>query len=91
VWGDNIYVYGPFSVQGFLYTSIAGSVSLILFLYILWNVPFSLFTDSGLILEFLKTNQQYFALELVGLAFIGLLSWFLSSTRFIRQSSSNLS
>lgn len=89
VGGDNIYVYGPFSIQGFLYTLIAGVCSLTLFVYILWSLPFPLFDDVQFVSIFLKNNTLYFMIEIIGLAFIGLLSGYFSSIRFISRTSMN--
>jgi cell division protein FtsX len=89
VGGDNIYVYGPFSIQGFLYTTIAGICSLGLFLYILWNLPFSLFDDSQFVSVFFADSVSYFMIEIGGLALIGLLSGYFSSIRFISRTSGN--
>ena len=70
VGGDNVYVYGPFSIQGLLYTTIASVASLTLFIYILWSLPFSLFDDATFVSTFLASSALYFLIEIAGLAFV---------------------
>ena len=85
VGGNNLFVYGPFSLQGFLYTAIASCSSLLIFLYIVWTFPFSLFEDVRFIAQFLSYTTPYFLIELAGMMLVGLISGFLSSIRFINR------
>lgn len=87
VWWDNIFIYWPFSVQGFLYTFFSTIFSLIIFLYIIKTVNIYLIENfPDFINEFLSKNSLYFLYELLILSLIGLISWFLSSIKFIWKS-----
>lgn len=88
VWWDNIFIYWPFSVQGFLYTFFSTIFSLIIFLYIIKTVNIYLIENfPDFINEFLSKNSLYFLYELLILSLIGLISWFLSSIKFISWAS----
>lgn len=83
VWGNNAFVYGPFSLQGALYTSIASLASLLIFVYLMQILSTPLFDDPMFVWNFLAFTMMYFVIEIIGMFFIGLLSWFLSSIRFV--------
>ncbi len=84
---DNVFIYWPFSVQGLLYTLFSSLLSLIIFIYILkltndWYIKdnFPLFVDN-----FFIGYKDYFYYEVLGMSFIGMISWFLSSHKFISK------
>ena len=86
VWWDNVFIYWPFSVQGFLYTLFSSVLSFLIFLYIIKTVNIYLIDDfPWFINRFLRLNSQYFIYEIVGISLIWLISWFLSSQKFISK------
>jgi cell division protein FtsX len=89
VWGDNIFIYWPFSVQGLLYTAFSSILSIIIFIYIIKTVNIYLIDDfPWFINRFLKLNSQYFLYEIFWISLIWLISWFLSSHKFISKAGS---
>jgi len=86
VWWDNVFIYGPFSVQWFLYTFFSSILSLFIFLYIIKTINIYLIDDfPKFINEFLRLNWRYFVYEIAGISFIWILSGFLSSHKFINK------
>lgn len=84
VGGDNIFVYGPFSIQGVLYTGLAYVLGTGVFSYILEHVNFSLITDFPLFIDrFFRLYSGTLGIELILIVTVGALSGFLSSRRFI--------
>jgi len=73
VGGENFFIYGPFAIQWVLYTGLA---------YFMIN--FSLITDFPVFIDrFFALYGQIFLMEFGVVLFVGLLSGFLSSRRFI--------
>lgn len=86
VWWDNVFIYGPFSVQWFLYTFLSSIISLLIFIYIIKTVNIYLIDNfPKFINDFLWLNWKYFVYETIGISFIWILSWFLSSHKFINK------
>ncbi|EKE27901.1 MAG: hypothetical protein ACD_3C00131G0002 [uncultured bacterium (gcode 4)] len=86
VGGDNIFIYWPFSVQGFLYTLFSSLLSFVIFLYIIKTVNIYLIDDfPWFVNRFLESNSAYFFYEIAWISLIWLLSWFLSSQKFINK------
>lgn len=86
VWWDNVFIYGPFSVQWFLYTFFSSVLSLFIFIYIIKTINIYLIDDfPKFINEFLRLNWRYFVYEIAGISFIWILSGFLSSHKFINK------
>lgn len=84
VGGDNIFVYGPFSIQGFLYTLAAYGIGTSVFVYLVKNINFSLITDFPLFIDrFFAQFGGILMIEFVVIVLVGTLSGFLSSRRFI--------
>lgn len=84
VGGENRFIYGPFSIQGFLYTLAAYTIGTLAFALIIRNVNFSLITDFPLFIDrFFAEFAPRFGFELLAVVVVGALSGFLSSRRFI--------
>lgn len=84
VGGENIFIYGPFSIQGILYTIAAYILGTLIFIYLVKNINFSLITNFPVFIDrFLSLYSNIFLIELGIVAVVGMLSGFLSSRRFI--------
>lgn len=88
VGGENIFVYGPFSLQGMLYTAAATLLGTGVFSYLIAHVNFSLITDFPVFIDrFFGLYGRIFFLEFLVLVIVGALSGLLSSYRFISRES----
>lgn len=86
VWWDNIFIYWPFSFQWLLYTLFSGLLSLMIFLYIIKTINIYLIDDFPKFINmFLSTYWLFFVYEILWISFIWMLSWFLSSHKFINK------
>jgi cell division transport system permease protein len=84
VWWDNIFIYGPFSIQWLIYTFIASFLSLFIFIYIIKTINIYLIDDfPKFINDFLLSNYKYFLIEIIWLSLVWILSGFISSMKFI--------
>jgi cell division transport system permease protein len=84
VWWDNIFIYGPFSLQWFIYTIISTIISIFIFFYIIKTINIYMISDfPKFINDFIILNYKYFIIEILILSITWFLSWFLSSIRFI--------
>lgn len=89
VWGDNIFIYGPFSLQWLIYTLFSCLLSLIVFLYIIKTINIYLIEDfPKFINRFLDANYRYFFIEIWGISIVWMISWFMSSYKFIGKAKS---
>ncbi len=84
VWGSKVFIYGPFSLQGMMYVALAFIFSTIFFILFLQNIQ--------IVFELGDINEVYtgdlpfvLMIEALVFLFIGWLSWFLSSRRYIRK------
>jgi len=86
VGGQKRYIYGPFVLQGLIYTVTALLVSTVLFVVILKNMDFSiLFATPIFISGFFESVTMKYLLLAVLLLFLGGLSGLVSSYRFVKQ------
>lgn len=84
VGGENRFIYGPFSIQGFLYTLAAYIFGTSVFVYLVKNINFSLIIDFPLFIDrFFTLYSNILLIELAVVIVVGMLSGFLSSRRFI--------
>ncbi|MFA6090185.1 MAG: permease-like cell division protein FtsX [Candidatus Gracilibacteria bacterium] len=84
VGGDNLFIYGPFAIQGILYTGLAYIIGTSVFSLIVKNINFSLITDFPVFIDnFFAIYSQMFLWEFCIILLVGFLSGFLSSRRFI--------
>ncbi|MDD2565938.1 MAG: permease-like cell division protein FtsX [Candidatus Gracilibacteria bacterium] len=89
VGGDNVFIYGPFSVQGLIYTIFSTVLSLLIFIYIIKTVNIYLIKNfPEFIDKFLLNYKSYFFYEIGGMSFVGIISGFLSSQKFINKAGS---
>ncbi len=84
VWGSNIFIYGPFMVQGMIYVAISFILSTILFLMLLYNVS-SLFDTQDISAVYRWEIAPVLAAEAILFLLIGALSGFFSSRRYLKQ------
>lgn len=83
---DNIFIYWPFSLQWLIYTLFSSLLSLIIFIYIIKTINIYLIDDfPKFINEFLLLYWKYFVYIIAGISTIWMLSWFLSSHKFINK------
>lgn len=83
VWWSKLFIYGPFSLQGMIYSMVSFWLSLVIFLLIIKNTNFVLGWDysSG----FLIWNAPViFMLEFMIFTFIGWLSGLISSRKYLK-------
>ncbi|MDD3120721.1 MAG: hypothetical protein PHF46_04920, partial [Candidatus Gracilibacteria bacterium] len=85
VGGDDIFVYGPFSLQGFLYAGLGYFLGLFAFLIIFSNINVTIINFSDFRDSFMVENRMYFYIEFFLIALVGLMSGFLSSKKFIKE------
>lgn len=84
VGGENLFIYGPFAIQGILYTGLAYIVGTSAFSLLVRNINFSLITDFPVFIDkFFTLYEQIFLMEFGIILLVGLFSGFLSSRRFI--------
>lgn len=84
VGGENRFIYGPFSIQGFLYTLAAYILGTSIFIYLVKNINFSLIIDFPLFIDrFFILYSDILLIELAVVVIVGMLSGLLSSRRFI--------
>ncbi|MDD2917180.1 MAG: hypothetical protein PHH70_05025, partial [Candidatus Gracilibacteria bacterium] len=84
VGGENIFIYGPFAIQGVIYTGLAYAIGTSLFSLLVKSINFSLVTNfPHLIDTFFVFYGPILMAELGVVVFVGFLSGFLSSYRFI--------
>ena len=84
VWGNRFFIHGPFSIQGMIYSAISFIISVWVFLILLKNVQliFSISYTSNF-----STFQilNILLLELLLFVFVGWISWFLSSRKYLKN------
>lgn len=92
VWWDNIFIYWPFSLQWLIYTLFSTILSLVIYVYIVRSLNTYLTDDFPNIIKninsFLWEYFRYFIYEIIGISFIWMISWFLSSQKFINKAHS---
>lgn len=83
VWGSKVFIYGPFSLQGAIYSFVAFILSLVIFLLFLQGIEVLFetnFWDNGVL-----TNITFLLIiECVVCVVIWALSWFLSSRKYLK-------
>ena len=92
VGGSNIFIYGPFSLQGLIYTVFAYVISIGLFLLLASNASRIFITDIGDIESFIfSTNfTSILLIELIVFAILGIFSGFLSSKKYLNNNYKNV-
>ncbi len=80
VWWSSVFIYGPFVYQWAIYSFASFSLSLIIFTFIISNLN-SVFNNIYL----LNLSSNIFLLEMLVFVFIGWLSWFLSSRKYLKK------
>lgn len=84
VGGDSAFVYGPFAIQGVLYTGLAYLFGTVTFSLVIRNINFSLITDFPVFIDrFFVWYGRVFLTVCGIILLVGLLSGLLSSRRFI--------
>jgi len=86
VWGENLFIYGPFALQWLLYTTLAYIIGTSLFSLLVKNINFSLITDFPVFIDrFFDIYGQIFFLECIVILVVWFLSGLFSSRRFIEK------
>lgn len=87
VWGSNIFIYGPFSLQGLMYVLFAFILSILAFFVITDNASFVIGQDTSAFTAYIF-NQNFnniLLIELLVFSFLWLFSWFLSSKKYLKN------
>ena len=83
VWWSKLFIFGPFSMQGIIYSVISFIISAIIFVIMLKNIIFVFSEDYSL--TFLFDNMPLiFSLELLLFVLIGWFSWYFSSKKYLK-------
>ncbi|MDD5212990.1 MAG: hypothetical protein PHG82_00975 [Candidatus Gracilibacteria bacterium] len=83
VGGSNIFIYGPFSLQGVIYVLLSFTFSIALFLLLLQNINFLFSSFSYKEFVFNNASMNLFLIELVVFSSLGALSGYFSSKKYI--------
>lgn len=84
VWGNNIFIYWPFSFQWVIYSAISFIFSTIFFVLLLNNINFIFSLNHSF--DFLSNNFYFiFSIELVIFIIIWALSGYFSSRKYIKS------
>lgn len=83
VWWSKLFIYWPFSLQGAIYSIISFTISVLIFLVLLKNLEL-LFTSLYSTESLFSGLYVIFILELFIFAWVGWLSWFLSSRKYLK-------
>ncbi len=90
IWWSKRFIYWPFVLQWIFYSLIALFLSLILFYYLLNNLP-HIFSNFDIKLDFdVKDNilpiiKKLLPLEIIAFTFIWAISWFLSTRKYSKE------
>lgn len=91
VWWDNIFIYGPFTIQWIIYTFVSSFLSITIFIYLIKTINFYLIDDfPKFVNAFLVSNFSNFLAEFFLMIFIWAFSWFISSRKFINMASEKI-
>lgn len=86
VGGENLFIYGPFALQGIFYTGLAYIIGTSLFSLLVKSINFSLITNFPRLIDTFFTLYGPILLAEFGVVvFVGFLSGLLSSYRFIAK------
>lgn len=83
VWGSKVFIYGPFSIQGAMYSLVACIVSIVLFTWFLAGAEIVFdthFTHNGI----LENYGLLLCVEIIICILIGAISGFLSSRKYLK-------
>lgn len=87
VGGGSKFIYGPFSIQGFLYAFFGSALGLAVFFILAVNIHFPLIANfENFVSTFFAQRSMILWSEILCVSFAGLLSAFFSSFRFARTS-----
>lgn len=84
VWGSKLFIYGPFSLQGIMYVGFSFIVATSLFLLLLANLKY-VFEVSEFSQIYTGNLTGVLLVEALVFLFVGWLSWFLSSRRYLKK------
>lgn len=83
VWGSNIFIYWPFSLQWVIYVLLSFTFSIALFLLLLQNINFLFSSFSYKEFVFNNASMNLFLIELVVFSSLWALSGYFSSKKYI--------
>jgi cell division protein FtsX len=84
VGGSKLFIYGPFSIQGMMYVGLSFIIATSLFLLLLSNLKY-VFGLSEFSQIYTGNLAWVLLLEALIFLFVGWLSWFLSSRRYLKK------
>ena len=86
VWGSNIFIYGPFSLQGLMYVLLAFALSIIWFFIVFDNVSLAIGEGTTDFTNYIfnENFNQILLFELLIFSFLWLFSGFLSSKKYLK-------
>lgn len=84
VWGSKLFIYGPFSLQGMMYVWVAFIFSTTLFMLLLRNIQF-IFQIDNFSWVYSWNLVLVLMIEMIVFLWIGALSGFLSSRRYLKK------
>jgi cell division transport system permease protein len=87
VWGSNIFIFGPFSIQWLIYVVCAFVLSVIVFFLAFDNASFIIGEDIKVFSSYVFNENFKLVLlyELLIFSFLGLFSGFLSSKKYLKN------
>jgi cell division transport system permease protein len=87
VWGSNIFIYWPFSLQGLMYVLLAFALSIIWFFIVFDNASFAIGEDTAAFTQYIfnENFSQVLLMELAVFSFLWLFSGFLSSKKYLKN------
>ncbi len=83
VWWSKLFIYGPFSLQGMIYSFISFFISLAVFFIVVKNVEVLFWKEYNLGF-LLKNSNIIFPIELFIFMFIWAISWYFSTKRYLK-------
>jgi cell division protein FtsX len=84
VWWSNAFIYGPFSLQGVMYSMIAFFISLWLFYgFIKLGITFNILNITYIFNDIFEKSKYIFLFELLLFMIIWALSWYFSSKKYL--------
>lgn len=89
VWGSNIFIYWPFSMQGLIYAVLAFLLSIVVFMIVFSNASFLIWEDTRAFNSYIFNENFQFILMMEFLIFaaLGMFSGYLSSKKYLKNNS----
>jgi len=87
VWGSNIFIYWPFSLQWLIYVFVAFVISILMFFVVFDNASFVIGEDTSTFASYIfnENFNKILLIELLVFSVLWLFSWFLSSKKYLKN------